>query len=212
MDRQREEELDQAPAQAIFTDGRRAEGLRNAVVPQNDMEGYAREIGRLWHEARDKFMAIGEYLIMAKERLAHGEYEEMIRARLPFSTSAAHKMRSVAEAVHSGRVPRDQLPYSYATAYELTQLKPSEMRIAETRGLVRPTVYLREIQALRAELRAPVGSQRFEAMRRERQRLANEIDRLKARIDELDAALLEEGSSHSGSRIIEGKAAKILED
>jgi hypothetical protein len=196
MDRQREEELDQAPAHVIFTDGRRAEGLRNAVVPQNDMEGYAREIGRLWHEARDKFMAIGEYLIMAKERLAHGEYEEMIRAHLPFSTSAAHKMRSVAEAVHDGRLPRDQLPYSYATAYELTQLKPNEMRIAETRGLVRPTVYLREIQALRAELRAPIGSQRFEAMRRERQRLARELDRLKARIDELDAALLEEGSSH----------------
>src|SRR3954451_16848228 len=62
----------------------RMEDIINAVVPQADVEGYVREINRLWNEARDKFLAIGEYLIQAKETLSHGEYEKMIETRLPF--------------------------------------------------------------------------------------------------------------------------------
>ena len=77
----------------------RAEALLNAVVPQNNAAGYVREISRLWSEARDKFLAIGEYLSLAKRQLAHGEYEAMIRTKLPFGKSAAHRMRTVAEAV-----------------------------------------------------------------------------------------------------------------
>ena len=60
------------------------EGIVNAIVPQADVEGYVREINRLWSEARDKFLAIGEYLVQAKETLPHGEYEKMIESRLPF--------------------------------------------------------------------------------------------------------------------------------
>src|SRR5687768_13968648 len=70
----------------------RAVGLLNTVVPQNDATGYVREISRLWNEAKDKFLAIGEYLSLAKRQLAHGEYEAMIRLQLPFGKSAAHRM------------------------------------------------------------------------------------------------------------------------
>jgi hypothetical protein len=127
----------------------RAEGLLNAVVPQNDTAGYVREISRLWNEAKDKFLAIGEYLSLAKGQLAHGEYEAMIRSQLPFGKSAAHRMRAVAEAVRNGRLTRDSLPQSYATAYELTLLNDEQLRLAQDRGLVRCDVYRSEIVAFR---------------------------------------------------------------
>jgi len=95
----------------------RMEGIVNAVVPQADVEGYVREIKRLWHEARDKFLAIGEYLVQAKETLPHGEYEKMIETRLPFKPAAALRIRTVAEAVRRERLRREEVPCSYNTAY-----------------------------------------------------------------------------------------------
>ena len=140
----------------------RAEALLNAVVPQNNAAGYVREISRLWSEARDKFLAIGEYLSLAKRQLAHGEYEAMIRSQLPFGKSAAHRMRTVAEAVRDGRLARDNLPLSYATAYELTLLSDQQLRLAEDRGLVRADVHRSEIVAFRRAFdgpRTPEGHQ-----------------------------------------------------
>jgi hypothetical protein len=133
----------------------RAEALLNAVVPQNNSAGYVREISRLWSEARDKFLAIGEYLSLAKRQLAHGEYEAMIRSQLPFGKSAAHRMRTVAEAVGNGKLARDNLPLSYATAYELTLLSDQQLRLAEDRGLVRPDVHRSEIVAFRRTFISP---------------------------------------------------------
>jgi len=133
----------------------RAEALLNAVVPQNNSTGYVREISRLWSEARDKFLAIGEYLSLAKRQLAHGEYEAMIRSQLPFGKSAAHRMRTVAEALGDGKLARDNLPLSYATAYELTLLSDQQLRIAEDRGLVRPDVHRSEIVAFRRAFVSP---------------------------------------------------------
>jgi hypothetical protein len=193
LDKLRTQELEQLTSAIAPQIRARAEGIMNAVVPQNDIEGYTREITRLWMEARDKFMSIGEYLMHAKRTLAHGEYELMIRSRLPFNTSAAHKMRTVAEAVHEGRIPRAKMPHSYATAYELTLLNENEFQVAISRGLVRPDVYLREIQALRAELRAPFGLQKRAALIRERERLAREHERIRVRIDEIDRELQASG-------------------
>jgi hypothetical protein len=202
LDKLRAQELEEAPS--VTPPARvRAEGIMNAVVPQNDVDGYTREITRLWGEARDKFLAIGEYLMHAKRTLAHGEYEMMIRSRLPFNTSAAHKMRAVAEAIHEGRIPRAKLPHSYATAYELTLLSEQEFQVAVSRGLVRPDVYLREIQALRAELRAPMGPQKRAALARERERLAREYERIRSRMEEIDRELA--GAKDDGV-IIEGTA------
>lgn len=148
-------ERETSPTPARLDGLSRAEGLLNAVVPQNDAAGYVREISRLWNEAKDKFLAIGEYLTLAKQQLAHGEYEAMIRSQLPFGKSAAHRIRAVAEAVRDGRLTRDSLPQSYATAYELTLLTDQQLRIAEDRGLVRPDVYRSEIVAFRRAVDRP---------------------------------------------------------
>jgi hypothetical protein len=161
----------------------RAEGLLNAVVPQNDAAGYIREISRLWNEAKDKFLAIGDYLSLAKQQLAHGEYEVMIRLQLPFGKSAAHRMRAVAEAVRDGRLTRDSLPQSYATAYELTLLSDQQLRLAADRGLLRPDVYRSEIVAFRRACAKPsTVDARQDELLREWHKLGVEIERLQQRL------------------------------
>jgi hypothetical protein len=161
----------------------RAEGLLNAVVPQNDAAGYVREISRLWSEAKDKFLAIGEYLSLAKEQLAHGEYEAMIRSQLPFGKSAAHRMRTVAEAVRNGRLARDSLPQSYATAYELTLLNDRQLRLAESRGFIRPDVRRAELVAFRRAFDKPTTTEgRQSELLREWRKLGAEIERLQERL------------------------------
>jgi len=169
----------------------RKEHMLNAVLPQNSMDGYVAEISRLWGEAKEKFLAIGEYLLMAKDRLPHGEYEEMIRSRLPFNPATAHKMRQVADAVRKSRIERAELPHSYTTAYELTTLDDRELVVARQRNLVRPDVLRRDILAFRAEFRAPQGRARFAALQREQQSLERELERIRARLHEIQTEMEE---------------------
>jgi hypothetical protein len=190
LERQRDAEEASHPAArsqvATLPTRHRMESIVNAVVPQADIEGYVREINRLWNEARDKFLTIGDYLVQAKETLPHGEYEKMIETRLPFRPAAALRIRTVAEAVRRDRLQREEVPCSYNTAYELTLLAPHELKEAKSRNLVRPDVYLREIKAFRAELRESFGLDRRVALERERVRILREVDRLQARLAEID--------------------------
>jgi hypothetical protein len=187
LDKELDEQIAADPNASIVEMGR--QGILNAIVQQNDVDGYTREIVRLWNEAKEKFLAIGNYLVLAKRMLPHGDYEEMVRSRLPFDPSVARKIRAVAEAVQNGVLSRERLPNSYATAYELTLLTEDEFRLAEARNLVRPDVYRREIQALRAEVRMPVDPQQRLALQREYQRIQRDMKRLRARADEIMAKL-----------------------
>jgi hypothetical protein len=189
LDRQAEE---REPVPARPGGLSRAEALLNAVVPQNDTAGYVREISRLWGEARDKFLAIGEYLSLAKQQLAHGEYEAMIRSQLPFGKSAAHRMRTVAEAVRDGRLARDSLPQSYATAYELTLLTDRQLRLAEEQGLVRPDVARSKIVAFRRTFDRPSpGDDHRDELLREWRKLGGQIERLQQELQRAMARRLE---------------------
>lgn len=200
----------------------RAEGLLNAVVPQNDAAGYVREISRLWSEAKDKFLAIGEYLSLAKEQLAHGEYEAMIRSQLPFGKSAAHRMRTVAEAVRNGRLARDSLPQSYATAYELTLLNDRQLRLAESRGLIRLDVHRAELVAFRRAFDKPTTTEgRQSELLREWRKLGAEIERLQEKLRRaMDRRLdierkigpdLEHLGLHQQGQVLEGTAEIVGE-
>jgi hypothetical protein len=200
----------------------RAESLLNAVVPQNDAAGYVREISRLWSEAKDKFLAIGEYLSLAKEQLAHGEYEAMIRSQLPFGKSAAHRMRTVAEAVRNGRLARDSLPQSYATAYELTLLNDQQLRLAESRGLIRPDVHRAELVAFRRAFDKPTTVEgRQSELLREWRKLGAEIERLQEKLRRaMDRRLdierkigpdLEHLGLHQQGQVLEGTAEIVGE-
>lgn len=175
----------------------RARRLSNTVLDLKDTGAYVTEIGKLWSEAQEKFVVIGRYLNQAKATLPHGEFEHMIATQLPFGRHVAFQLRSVAAAVDSGRLLEDELPHSYATAYKLAILEDRHLGVARERGLVRPAVTRREIEAFRREMAdaaSPQGApgalvREWKAISREVERLEEQLRRAHARRAQLEAEM-----------------------
>ena len=160
----------------------RRNSIDNTILPLEGDE-LVDEIGRLWDEAQQKFVAIGRYLVRAFE-LYEGTFEETILSRLPFGRIVAYQLRAVAEAVDSQKLPESRLPRSYATAYKLITLPPLDYEEAKKRGIVRADVTRPEVEAFKRELKDerlrtldPV-----EFLKRERGQLQAEIERAQERI------------------------------
>jgi|tagenome__1003787_1003787.scaffolds.fasta_scaffold20968997_6 hypothetical protein len=140
-----------------------------------------REIHRTWEQTQDDFLTIGRWLNAAKDALPHGEYQSMVRTDLPFSTSLARKLRTVAEFVDKGVIPREQLPNAYSKIYEIATLP--EPALQEVKGEIHPDIPLRELTALRRRYvprtitidhePLPVGN--LAALRERRRRLLAEL-------------------------------------
>lgn len=113
-------------------------------------------IKALWERARDDFLAIGRWLVVAKDRMEHGEYEAMVRAELPFSPSRARQLRTVAEFVDSGRIPLDRLPPADSVIYEIATLSDDELAAAEPD--IRPD--LTRVEAKAFKKRTELGSRK----------------------------------------------------
>lgn len=213
LDRQRESELEKSPV--VVKSGDRLQGILNAVVTQKDGMGYIQELNRLWEQIRDKFLAMGEYLELAKANLPHGHYELMFAdtrrdqpspygdAHLHFNSATGSKLRAIYRATRDGRIPREKLPNAWGTAYELTKLTDEEFQVARARGLVRQDVYRSEILSLVRELRAPVGLRRREALARERETLVKEMGRIRDRLTEIEREI---GRGDDEGALIEGHA------
>jgi hypothetical protein len=162
---------------------RRVEALADAIVPYTRPEEYAAEIAKLWADAQRKFLLIGRYLVQARAKLEHGDYEAMVRSRLPFSPETARKLRTVAEAIDAGMLPADRVPRDYTAAYYLATLAPEERQQAEAQGLVRPDVPRREVEAFRRKIRA---SSALPPAQTEPTTPEDELVRLEARLAELE--------------------------
>jgi hypothetical protein len=175
----------------------RARRLSNTVLDLRDTGAYVAEIGKLWSEAQEKFVVIGRYLNQAKATLPHGEFEHMIATQLPFGRHVAFQLRSVAAAVDGGRLLEDELPHSYATAYKLAILEDRHLGLARERGLVRPAVTRREIEAFRREVAdaaSPDGvrgalTREWKAVCREVERLEEQLRHAHARRAQLEAEM-----------------------
>jgi len=118
-------------------------------------EGAVSEIHRLWNNAQQNFVSIGRWLTAAKEALPHGEYEQMVDGQLPFSPSIARQLRTAAEFVDSGVIPRDQLPESYSTVYQIATLTEPALEEAKRKALIRPNITRRELVELKRQYKAP---------------------------------------------------------
>lgn len=173
------------PGAAISLDVR-AEAFADAVVPYNRREDYVAEIACLWEKAQKSFVLIGRYLEAAKEKLPHGEFEEMISRELPFNRRVAHMLRVAAKALTSGRLPADRLPPNYSIIYALSTFDDAMLRVAEERGLIRRDVRRAEIEHFKRELGVG-GHDGLVELRRARDRLLTkraEIEAELARIEE----------------------------
>lgn len=156
------------------------------------------EIQKEWSDARDSFLAIGRALLSLEDSLTRVEWQRLRQESerlFPFSEATATQLRQIARAVDSGRLPREQCPGSYGTAYQITLLSDVQMAAARQRGLIRPDVTRREIMLLRREVRpladtaAPKGRIDRAALREERRRLAERREALLAHLAQVEARM-----------------------
>src|ERR1043165_7534490 len=101
---------------------------------------FAERISSCWRKTFEAIVEAGQWLIRAKAKLDHGEFQPMIESQLPFGPRTAQKLmaiaqdnRMVANATHASL-----LPPRYDTLYELTKLdnETFEARLAD--GTIRP--------------------------------------------------------------------------
>lgn len=152
------------------------------------------EIRKEWADARDSFLAIGRALLALEQSLTRAEMQRLRQGTeriFPFSDATATQLRQIARAVESGRLPQQDCPGSYGTAYQITLLSDGQLRLARERGLIRPDVTRREILELRRtvpEAPSPARPDRA-ALREEQRRLALRRDRLAEELEAVDTRL-----------------------
>ncbi len=160
--------------------------LSNHVKTCDEARKFVAEIEKLWSEAQEKFLTIGRYLVQAKARLKHGEFEMMVATQLPFGKNVAYQLRVVAQAVEQDRLEERDLPRSYSNAFRLAQMDEAMLQRAREKNLVRPDVTRREIIDFLSVIAAET-----ERRRPERERVAREIEKLRARVASLEDDLAE---------------------
>jgi hypothetical protein len=156
------------------------------------------EIQKEWSDARDSFLAIGRALLSLEDSLTRTEWQRLRQGSerlFPFSEATATQFRQIARAVDSGRLPREQCPGSYGTAYQITLLSDVQLQEAQQRGLIRPDVTRKEIMLLRRETRPlpdikpPKGRIDRAALREERRRLMERREALAASLAQVETRL-----------------------
>jgi hypothetical protein len=180
--------VSKAAAARRLQDDERVLELERVVQNLGSREEYAGEITRLWGQAQEKFILIGKYLMQAKIRLPHGEYEDMIARDLPFGKKAAHMIRAAAEAIESGRLHANEVPPNYSVVYALATLTDDQLTLARSQGLINPKVTRPKIFAFKRSFLPPSDADRsdrsllLEQLREQRRRLDEEIHRLEEEI------------------------------
>lgn len=194
-----------APATGVVPPRSQVDIVRTAQRELRNPEEYAREISRLWREAQQSFLAIGRYLVQAKRKLAHGEFQRLVEASLPFGRQTAYELRMIAEAVDGGRIPEPKLPQAASVAYQLATLKPDDLAAADQDGLVRPDLRRFEIIAWKRERLRRSAGVNHEVLARRRARLAEiirhheeELEKARRELVELEEAV--------GGKVIDGEA------
>lgn len=171
--------------------------LSNFVKHCDNAGEFVTEIEKLWDEAQEKFLTIGRYLIQAKARLKHGEFETVVASQLPFGRGVAYQLRVVAQAVEQAKLEESTLPRSYSNAFRLAQMDKTVLERARESNLIRPEVTRREIVDF-----LEIISAEAERRRPERERIAREIERLRSR-----AAALADELAETKAKLAEMEAA-----
>jgi exonuclease VII small subunit len=176
------------------------------VVRQLDSEDeFVEEIDRLWKSAQTTFLTIGRYLVQAQIKLKLADKKEegkqtfaaFVEGRLPFGYQVAYQLRKVAEAVDDNVLSLEELPSSYATAYQLTTLDSEHLEEARKMDppLVRADVKRQEIVAFKRQIARetpvpiPNQSKRVKQLERRRTVLIAQRDKILAELAELEDTL-----------------------
>jgi hypothetical protein len=163
-----------------------------AVTPITDeWQSYADRIAATWQQAVESIIETGKLLIEAKDKLKHGEWQDMLQL-LPFGERTAERLMAIARhPVLSDATHVSVLPPSWGTLYELTRV-PDDLLLARIEDhTINPDMQRKDITAITDETggRSKTGKRAKSKLRDESiTTLSEENEDLREHIAELEAA------------------------
>jgi len=150
------------------------------------VDDYVRVIDRLWDETQKGFLAIGQHLEEAQQKLPAEDFAYLV-SRLRFGKAVRSQLMTAYRAVKSGLIPDGVEAAGYSVVYQIANLSETERQQAVKEGVIHPGVRRQDIVKFKAKLRTHPSEE--EANRAELARLEAEQARIGARIAELRAKL-----------------------
>jgi hypothetical protein len=143
------------------------------------LQGLSRDLDGI----KGRMIEAGRRLLRITRAAGASGYRALFRAGLvPVSEATASKLRRIAEAVETGRIPVDHLPAAIRTAYYATTLPPESIGKLIDAGVLRPEATVREIDRFLGPKRdGDVG----ELTVAERRRLTHRLESLEKKVREL---------------------------
>ena len=166
-----------------------SEPISGEVISGEHWRFYADRITATWQKATGSIIETGALLLEAKDKVEHGEFEEMIERELPFGPRAARMLMDIARnPILSDRTHGSVLPPSWRTLYELTRV-PADVLIAKIEDhSINPGMERKDVAAITGA-RHPKTKLRRRSKADERIiEQAEEIKRMTAHIAEIESA------------------------
>jgi N6-adenosine-specific RNA methylase IME4 len=109
-------------------------------------ELWAERITAAWRSTVEGIFAVGRLLSEAKDELAHGDFEAMIEADLPFKPSTARRLMIISSDERlSNRAHVHALPPHWGTLYELTKLPDNVFHAKLAAGQIWPEMQRKDV-------------------------------------------------------------------
>ena len=128
-------------------------GAEIEVIDGADADEVCRRIRERWQDSAQAIIDVGRMLIEAREKAPHGSWQWMFSERnpnrLPFGDSTAIKLMRTARnsvLVNPEHVP--DLPPSWGTLHELSQIPDTDLERAFTEGRITPDMERKDVKAL----------------------------------------------------------------
>jgi len=108
---------------------------------QKSVSAWTETIHNRWAKGLDAVFDTGQAMLDAKAALPHGDFEDMIRRRLPFGVGTARKLMTIAAKTFlANRSIRHVLPTAWTTVYELCHFDDAELERWLAQGRIKPTL------------------------------------------------------------------------
>jgi hypothetical protein len=98
-----------------------------SVMTATTAKGFAKKICAAWQSSLRGILECGRLLVAAKQRLKHGQFEQMIKTELPFGPSTAQRLMAIARDQRLTNPAHAQLlPPSWYSLYRLHTLSDTQ--------------------------------------------------------------------------------------
>jgi hypothetical protein len=159
---------------------------------RRDLIDTVMQIHSSWHSMGRAALNAGK-LLLRIYRMDKKIYQALFRTEksiLPFGQSVESKLRRIAEAVEQGRVDEKRLPSAYSAAYEIVTLNDEQLKLADSKGLLRPETQRDDVLMFKNEVRRTKAVEETpRVLRLRRARLVRRLEILMQEVAGLDAEI-----------------------